>query len=79
MRPSVTSLVWSHDQHASQYIAYTSVQEPREEIIKDMKPMVKAALTAFIQKMNPKRDQINIVPAQILFYRDGVSSLPYLV
>jgi len=73
MRPSVTSLVWSHDQYVSQYVAYTSIQEPRLEIIKDMKPMVKEALKAFIKKL--QANGANAMLEHILFYRDGVRFL----
>ncbi|KAJ7445725.1 argonaute-like protein [Mycena galericulata] len=65
-RPSVASLVWSHDMHAAAYCAVTRVQEPRKEIITDLKQMVKIAITMFGQKH--KR-----APAKIIFYRDGVS------
>jgi eukaryotic translation initiation factor 2C len=39
-RPSVTSLVWSYDQFATQYASYTRVQNPHEEIIDDLGEMM---------------------------------------
>ena len=39
-QPSVASMVWSFDQHAMKYVAFSSVQEPRRESIEDLKPMM---------------------------------------
>ncbi|KAJ6618351.1 argonaute-like protein [Mycena sp. CBHHK59/15] len=65
-RPSVTSLVWSHDLHATEYCATSHVQNPRMEIIADLKDMVKVALNMFGAKNKAP-------PERIFFYRDGVS------
>ncbi|KAK7023946.1 Argonaute-like protein [Favolaschia claudopus] len=65
-RPSVASLVWSHDMDGAAYCATSSVQLPRTEMIVDLQTMVDTALTMFGQKH--KRG-----PASIVFFRDGVS------
>jgi eukaryotic translation initiation factor 2C len=64
--PSVASLVWSYDMHAMKYAAFSSVQEPRQENIEELEPMMKRALEAFgaMTKGPPKR---------IVFFRDGLS------
>ena len=43
-RPSVTSLVWSHNINATQYAAYTRIQGPREEVIQDLGEMMAVGL-----------------------------------
>lgn len=45
-RPSIASLVWSHDEHAAQYAAFTRVQPPREEIIADLGEMMMVFLVS---------------------------------
>ncbi|KAJ7043216.1 argonaute-like protein [Mycena alexandri] len=65
-RPSVASLVWSHDPHGAEYCATTRVQLPRSEIISDLKNMVKLAVNMFGEKHKNG-------PQAILFFRDGVS------
>ncbi|KAJ7090261.1 argonaute-like protein [Mycena belliarum] len=65
-RPSVCSLVWSHDQHGAAYCATTRVQEPRKEITNDLKDMVVDAILMFGNKHR-------VAPASVYFYRDGVS------
>ncbi|KAG5653267.1 hypothetical protein H0H81_001427 [Sphagnurus paluster] len=66
MKPSVTSLVWSYDQYATKYSALTSVQQPRLEIIDNLKDMVKRAAFSFgiHNRSSPRR---------VMFFRDGVS------
>ncbi|KAF7359349.1 Argonaute-like protein [Mycena sanguinolenta] len=65
-RPSVASLVWSHDIHGAAYCATTRIQLPRTEIITDLGSMVETAVMMFGAKHNKP-------PANILFFRDGVS------
>ncbi|KAJ6606523.1 argonaute-like protein [Mycena vulgaris] len=65
-RPSVVSLVWSHDMHGAAYCATTRVQAPRVELIFDLKDLVKIALEMFGSKHK-------VTPASVYFYRDGVS------
>ncbi|KAJ7093222.1 Piwi domain-containing protein [Mycena epipterygia] len=66
-RPSIASLVWSHDRYGAAYCATTCVQEySREEIITDLKELVVTAILMFGQKHKT-------TPASIFFYRDGVS------
>ncbi|KAJ7602222.1 Piwi domain-containing protein, partial [Mycena polygramma] len=65
-RPSVASLVWSHDRYGAAYCATTGVQSPRTEIIADLKNMVKIAIIVF-------GDKHKMAPVNVLFLRDGVS------
>ncbi|KAF7311573.1 Argonaute-like protein [Mycena kentingensis (nom. inval.)] len=65
-RPSVASLVWSHDRHGAEYCATSRVQPPRLEIIEELKDMFTSALVMFGNKNKT-------VPSRIFFYRDGVS------
>jgi eukaryotic translation initiation factor 2C len=39
-QPSVASMVWSYDKDAMKYVAFSSVQEPRQESIEDLGPML---------------------------------------
>ncbi|KAK0240575.1 argonaute-like protein [Armillaria nabsnona] len=64
-RPSIASLVWSRDHHASQYVASTRVQHPRTEGIVELKEMVKSAVLLFGSRNPP--------PQRIFFFRDGIS------
>ncbi|KAK7023907.1 Argonaute-like protein [Favolaschia claudopus] len=64
-KPSIASLVFSHDTEASSYIAYSQVQHPRLEIIAGLKEMMKTAIYTFGSNNPP--------PHRIIFYRDGVS------
>ncbi|KAJ6608634.1 Piwi domain-containing protein [Mycena sp. CBHHK59/15] len=65
-KPSVASLVWSYDQHASSYVTFSQVQNPRQEIIVDLRGMVRQAVWEFYKKDH-------VTPKRIVFYRDGVS------
>ncbi|KAF9036794.1 Piwi domain-containing protein [Panaeolus papilionaceus] len=69
-KPTVTSLVFSKDQFATAYSAITSIQEPRTEIIANMKTLVYTALKIFTE-------QIKKPLTRILFFRDGVSEGEY--
>nr|GAT51090.1 argonaute-like protein [Mycena chlorophos] len=64
-QPSFAGLVYSLDAAATQYVALSSVQEPRLEVIKDLKSMMKRAILHFGANQPP--------PKSILFLRDGVS------
>ncbi|KAF9049360.1 Piwi-domain-containing protein [Hymenopellis radicata] len=66
LRPSISSLVWSHDPHATQYVAFSAVQSPRTEGLANLKDMAKAAIKQFGEKART-------APATIIFYRDGIS------
>ncbi|KAF8184911.1 Piwi domain-containing protein [Mycena galopus ATCC 62051] len=65
-RPSVASLVWSHDMHGASYCATTLVQLPRSECITDLGQMFEAAVKMFGVKHK-------VPPANVFFFRDGVS------
>ncbi|KAF8970921.1 Piwi domain-containing protein [Flammula alnicola] len=66
-KPSVTSLVYSLDQHhATQYAALTGIQAPRTEIIEDLRTFVDTAIQTFDKRYRR-------LPRRIIFFRDGVS------
>ncbi|KAG6854932.1 hypothetical protein C0991_009755 [Blastosporella zonata] len=66
MKPSITSLVWSYDEYATRYAAFTGVQHPRVETIEGLRDMVKRAIIAFGMRNRAS-------PKRIVFFRDGVS------
>lgn len=65
-RPSIAAVVASYDIKLSRYGANVRVQPARQEIISDLKDMVREHLETFIAA-NKRR------PERLLFYRDGVS------
>lgn len=64
--PSIAAITASMDPQANKFISCISQQDGRTEIIKEMANMVKRMLIAYYQQNKKK-------PAQIIFYRDGVS------
>ncbi|KAF8919662.1 Piwi domain-containing protein [Mucidula mucida] len=66
LRPSISSLVWSHDPDATQYVAFSAVQSPRTEGLVNLKNMAKTAIKQFGEK-------VRNAPSTIIFYRDGIS------
>jgi eukaryotic translation initiation factor 2C len=66
-KPSIAALVASMDVHATLYKADTRIQKCRQEIIADMKNMMKGMFMEFYRFNCQKK------PEHILFYRDGVS------
>ncbi|KAM6492052.1 Piwi domain containing protein [Amanita muscaria] len=64
--PSVAALVCSVDEGFTRYIASTTVQPPRVEMIEDLAYMFENALKQYISFCGRK-------PGRLLFYRDGVS------
>ncbi|KAJ7702361.1 Piwi domain-containing protein [Mycena rosella] len=65
LKPSIVSVVWSWDQAAASYVAYSDVQTPRVEVIQDLRPMVRRAIYEFGKQSPP--------PKRLIFFRDGVS------
>ncbi|KAF5318016.1 hypothetical protein D9619_012255 [Psilocybe cf. subviscida] len=65
-RPSMTSLVYSHDDNATQYAAITGIQSPRVEIIEELFRFVCEAVDSFGAK-----NQVS--PKRVFFFRDGLS------
>lgn len=63
---SIAAITASMDPQATKFVSSISYQDGRTEIIKDMAGMVKKMLVAFYKQNRQK-------PAQIIFYRDGVS------
>ncbi|EDR04649.1 argonaute-like protein [Laccaria bicolor S238N-H82] len=69
-KPSVTSLVFSLDMHATKYASMCRIQNPRQEVIQDLREMVVSALKGFIAENKAG-------PGRIFFFRDGVSEGEY--
>jgi len=67
-KPSIAAIVASVDPQASQYEVESRVQDigQNEEVIQDMKNVVKKLLLRFYQKTNQK-------PQALVMFRDGVS------
>ncbi|KAF7297375.1 hypothetical protein MIND_00971000 [Mycena indigotica] len=74
-RPSVASLLWSHNKYATAYGCIRRLQPSRQEIIQDLEAMFVHALDSFLQGNALKRENghIYLPPKRIFFYRDGVS------
>ncbi|XP_028395180.1 protein argonaute-2-like [Dendronephthya gigantea] len=64
--PSIAAVVASKDSYPTLYNAEVRVQKHRQEMIEDLKDMVKILLRKF-------RASTNAIPGKIIFYRDGVS------
>ena len=69
LKPSITSLTFSYDINATQYVALTGIQAPRLEIIADLEEYVRRAML-FYAGRNPS-------PTRLIFFRDGVSEGEY--
>jgi len=69
-KPSVASLVYSHDRLGVQYAALTSIQPPRTEKIQDLQKFMMTALNNFGYKNKAS-------PSRLFFYRDGLSEGEY--
>ncbi|CAH0387529.1 unnamed protein product [Bemisia tabaci] len=63
--PSVAAVSASHDAKAFQYNMIWRLQNPREEIVRDLKNIIKEQLEFFHKKTGYK-------PEKIIVYRDGV-------
>jgi len=72
-RPSFTSVVGSVDSMASKYVATSSCQIGREEIIVDLKSMCKDILQSHIGYRADREKAKNPQPRKLIFFRDGVS------
>ncbi|KIM49646.1 hypothetical protein M413DRAFT_113312 [Hebeloma cylindrosporum] len=68
-KPSITSLTFSYDKNATQYVALTSIQPPRMEIISDLEHFITKAMLVYAGRNPP--------PTRIIFFRDGVSEGEY--
>ena len=64
--PSIAAVVASKDTYPTLYNAEVRVQTHRQEMIADLKEMVKTLLKKF-------RASTRAIPERIIFYRDGVS------
>ncbi|KAF9055354.1 argonaute-like protein [Hymenopellis radicata] len=73
-RPSFTALVANVDSDSAKYIATTRVQNCRVEMIEDLRPMAKHAITSYMgYRSSVEKVQGSTAPKRIIFYRDGVS------
>lgn len=68
-KPSITSLTFSYDVNATQYVALTGIQAPRLEIIADLEEYVRKAMLFYAGRNPP--------PTRLIFFRDGVSEGEY--
>ncbi|KAF6761899.1 Piwi domain-containing protein [Ephemerocybe angulata] len=69
-KPSVASLVYNIDPSALTYNALTALQDPRQEVIADLRGMMRTAIVDL-----QMRNQAAVT--HIIFYRDGVSEGEY--
>ncbi|CAD7705067.1 unnamed protein product [Ostreobium quekettii] len=65
--PSVAAVVASMDRYVSHFASRVRVQKHRQEVIADLKGIVKELMIQFYQTTGQKK------PERIVFYRDGVS------
>jgi eukaryotic translation initiation factor 2C len=47
-QPSVASMVWSYDDNAMKYAAFSSVQEPRQEHIEELGAMMMVCQACYV-------------------------------
>ncbi|TRM61382.1 Piwi domain-containing protein [Schizophyllum amplum] len=72
-RPSMTSLVYSHDSEATQFSAITDIQNSRTEAIANMRSYAYQATRGFVTRNNGEGKIIKTFPRCVVFYRDGIS------
>ncbi|KAL1746106.1 Piwi domain-containing protein [Schizophyllum fasciatum] len=73
MRPSMISLVYSHNRDATRYNAITDIQDARIERIENMKEYAYRAIKGFVKINNRENSEIRLFPQRVVFYRDGIS------
>ncbi|KAG5651697.1 hypothetical protein H0H81_007756 [Sphagnurus paluster] len=72
-RPSFTSVVGNVDSDTAKYIATTSVQKSRQEMIDDLEAMCTKILKMYIGYRGSVEKKPAPAPKRLLFFRDGVS------
>ncbi|KAF5387029.1 hypothetical protein D9615_002113 [Tricholomella constricta] len=73
-RPSFTSVVGNVDSDNAKYIATTSVQTSRQEMIDDLQSMCKKILSMYIgYRASVEKKPKPTAPKRLIFFRDGVS------
>ncbi|TRM62693.1 Piwi domain-containing protein [Schizophyllum amplum] len=72
-RPSMTSLVYSHDSEATRFCAINDIQDSRTEAIANMRSYAYQAIRGFVSRNNGEGKIIKFFPTRIVFYRDGIS------
>ncbi|EIM82440.1 Piwi-domain-containing protein [Stereum hirsutum FP-91666 SS1] len=70
VRPSIAAVVGTFDMELCRYADATSLQNPRQETISDLRAMVGGILVSFAERNRT-------LPCNIFFYRDGVSEGEY--
>ncbi|TVY84813.1 Protein argonaute 1B [Lachnellula suecica] len=76
--PSMAVVVATNDEVSSHYLGSARLQEERQEYISDLKGMMAERVKAWYRKANgtiPRPKEV--LPKNILFYRDGVSESQY--
>ncbi|TBU46794.1 Piwi-domain-containing protein [Dichomitus squalens] len=77
-RPSVAGVVASLNLEASIMTSYSSVQQPRQEMIEDLGDMIISALNDWRKyRRESLGSEFDRPPSVIIFYRDGVSEGEY--
>ncbi|GAA5890678.1 hypothetical protein JCM6882_000622 [Rhodosporidiobolus microsporus] len=66
LAPSVVGVVASMDKTITKYASRIGVQSSREEVIRDLAPMVNSLLVQF-------KDTVRVKPERLIVFRDGVS------
>ncbi|KAI5827015.1 ribonuclease H-like domain-containing protein [Schizophyllum commune] len=72
-RPSMVSLVYSHDGDAARFNAITDIQDARTERIENMRDHAYRAIQGFVKINNREDLPIKLFPQRVVFYRDGIS------
>ncbi|KAI9054501.1 hypothetical protein LZ554_001659 [Drepanopeziza brunnea f. sp. 'monogermtubi'] len=78
--PSMAGVVATNDDGSSCYLASARLQKGRQEYIQDLQGMVEERVMAWVDKAKEDRllrDTAQVLPSEILFYRDGVSEIQY--
>ncbi|KAK0493335.1 argonaute-like protein [Armillaria luteobubalina] len=73
--PSYTALVCSIDKFGANYIAKSSMQTSKQEMISDLKDMAKEGIQAYLKERSEveKTTIAKVKPKRLIFFRDGVS------
>ncbi|XP_011869191.1 PREDICTED: protein argonaute-3-like [Vollenhovia emeryi] len=70
--PAVAAVAANNDKSAFQYNVALRLQQPKEEIIRDLKDIILSQLAFYVR-------ETNCVPKRIIYYRDGDTSAETLV
>ncbi|KAG7439281.1 eukaryotic translation initiation factor 2C [Guyanagaster necrorhizus] len=70
--PSYAAVVASIDSNGARYIAKTTLQLGRQEMIGDLRTMAKDLLLAYMS-YRTSMEKVSTLPKRLIFFRDGVS------